>query len=178
MDVLLADLDPHSQTATEWASERRSDFPVVVQVDHVDMKALIDQAKDEGFDLVIFDCPPYINDVVYEASTLADYTLIPSQPEFAPIRTLGRIVEVVSDPYAVVLNGCHPARLGNETQKTREARVAVLNAGIRVAPQAISRRIDLTDALNSGGSVFEYDMQGKASVEVQSLYEWVKEELR
>lgn len=178
MDVLLADLDPHSQTATEWASERRSDFPVVVQVDHVDMKALIDQAKDEGFDLVIFDCPPYINDVVYEASTLADYTLIPSQPEFAPIRTLGRIVEVVSDPYAVVLNGCHPARLGNETQKTREARVAVLNAGIRVAPQAISRRIDLTDALNSGDSVFEYDMQGKASVEVQSLYEWVKEELR
>jgi len=177
-DTLIADLDEHSQTATEWATERGEETPAVVQVDIEDISALKEQAKSEGFDLLIFDCPPYVNEVVAEVTKLADFTLIPSQPEFPPVRTLARVIDKVAEPYAVVLNACPPKRNGIETGKTKEVRGLLLSNEIPASPVSICRRTDMTDALNSGHSVFEYEPEGKAANEINELFKWLMGEIK
>ena len=57
-ETLLADLDPHSQTAAEWGSERTQALPVIIRATADDLAALLAQAEDEGFDLVLLDLPP------------------------------------------------------------------------------------------------------------------------
>jgi len=177
-ETIIADLDEHSQTASEWALERGKGKPVVVQVEIVDLSKLVQQAKDEGFDFLIFDCPPYINEVVAEVTKVADFTLVPSQPEFPPVRTLARVIEKVSEPYAVVLNACQPKRNGIETSKTKEVRSLLENNEIPASPVSICRRTDMTDALNSGDSVFEYEPEGKAATEIKELFKWVLGEMK
>lgn len=175
MDVLVADLDPHSQTAAEWASERELDTPLVVKANTQDIVQLTAQAKEEGFDLLIFDCPPYVDDVVKVATEVADYTLIPAQPRFADIRTLPRVIDNVAPPFAVVLNACQVGLNGQESSKTREARMLLEEAGIFVAPLHITRREAFADALNGGTAVYEFEPGGKAAKEIDRLWSWLQE---
>jgi len=175
MDVIIADLDPHSQTAAEWAFERPFDKPSVVSSDAEDIEALQKQASDEGFDLLILDCPPYVDDVVMMATRISDFTLIPAQPRFADIKTLPRVIESVAEPYAVVLNACTPGPHGMETAKTLEVRRVLEAGGIPVAPLHITRREAFADALMGGEAVNEFDPEGKASHEVKTLWKWLRE---
>ena len=174
LEIIVADLDPHSQTAKEWALERSSEQPMVVTAHTKDIKDLQKQAKEEGFDLLIFDCPPFVDDVVREATRLADYTLIPAQPRFADIRTLPRVIGNVHEPYSVILNACTPGLHGGESTKTREARKVLEDADIQVAPLHITRREAFADALNDGSAVYEFEPQGKAAREVDILWKWLK----
>jgi len=174
MDTIVADLDPHSQTSAEWAAERSLEQPLVVTAHAEDIQALQKQAEGEGFDLLILDCPPYVDDVVQMATQVADYTLIPAQPRFADVRTLPRVIESVKEPYAVILNACTPGPNGMETSKTREVRHLLEDAGIPVAPLHITRREAFADALNGGEAVNEFDPEGKASHEVKTLWKWVQ----
>lgn len=175
-DTLLADLDPHSQTSAEWASERQSDKPLVLTAHAEDIEALQTQAMSEGFDLVIMDCPPYIDKIVKTATKAADFTLIPAQPRFGDIRTLPRVIESVHPPYAVMLNVCPPGHIaGEEATKTKEARQLLEEAGIRVAAPSITRREAFADALNGGEAVVEFDTHGKAADEIRTLWNWIKE---
>ena len=176
IETIIADLDPHSQTAAEWASERSSEQPMVVTAHADDIEVLQKQALDEGFGLLILDCPPYVDDVVRLATKLADYTLIPAQPRFADIRTLPRIIGNVHKPYSVILNVCTPGLHGGESTKTREARAVLEDAGIPVAPLHITRREAFSDALNGGTAVFEFEPEGKAAREVAVLWKWLKEQ--
>jgi len=177
-EVLIADLDPHSQTAAEWASERSSERPVVIKLSTKDIETLKQQAIDEGFDLLILDCPPYIDDVITQATKFSDFTLIPAQPRFADLRTLPRVIEKVHPPFAVVLNSCTPGFSGQESSKTSEARRLLIQSGIPVSQVSLIRREAFTDALNGGKAVVEFESYGKAANEVNKLWSWLQEELK
>jgi chromosome partitioning protein len=177
LDTLIVDLDKHSQTASEWAVERDLGAPSVVQADIDDISSLKDQAQKEGFDLVIFDCPPYVDDVVTQVTKFSDFTLIPTQPEFPAVRTLARVIDRVSEPYSVILNGCQPKRNGLETTKTLEVRNLLVSNSIPVSPISICRRIDMSDALITGRSVFEYEPDGNSAQEINNLLKWLLGEL-
>jgi len=178
VDTLIADLDPHSQTSAEWALEREAEVPVVVTAHADDIKTLQQQAKEEGFGLLILDCPPYIDKVVKQATEIADYTLIPAQPRFADLRTLPRVIENVAPPFSVVLNVCTPGINGQESSKTREARKLIEESDIPISRVSIVRREAFSDALNGGEAVIEFESQGKAAKEIQDLWEWLQEELK
>lgn len=175
-NVLLVDLDLHSKTAYEWALERKYSTPVVVEASLSEAKQLISQAENEGFDLVIFDCPPYFDDVVKEITKIVDLVVIPSQPEFGPIRAIGRIMDEIPGDFSIVLNLCQHGLNGCESAKTKEARELLENSSVSVAPVSITRRVALTDALNGGDSVFEFESQGKAAKEIKKLYEFLIKE--
>jgi len=177
LEVIVADLDPNSQTSAEWASERTSQTPIVVRAHTDDIKDLKNQAQDEGFHLLILDCPPYIDKVVMNATKIADYTLIPSQPRFADLRTLPRVIENVDPPYSVILNACTPGLSGQESSKTREARLILKQENIPTSNISIVRREAYSDALNGGEAVIEFQSQGKAAKEISNLWSWLQEEL-
>lgn len=177
-EVIIADLDPHSQTSAEWASERTSQRPVVVRVNTSDIEDLQKQAENEAFDLLLLDCPPYIDDVVTQATKYSDYTIIPAQPRFPDLRTLSRVIEKVHPPYSVVLNSCTPGLSGQDSSKTREAKLLLKQSNIPVSHISIIRREAFTDALNGGEAVVEFESNGKAAFEIQRLWGWLQEELK
>ena len=175
-NVLLVDLDPHSKTATRWAENRVSKDPVVVQAELGDIDALIKQAKDEQFDYVILDCPPYVNDVVSEVTKYADYTLVPTQPNFPDLQTLFEVVEQVEPPYSIVLSRTKSKRNGMEVSTMRDVRNLVIENNLPIYEGAITNRDDYSDALYNGESVNEFDSNSKSTQEVEQLYKWLKEQ--
>jgi len=176
LDVLVADLDPHSCTTAEWASERESQSPFVITADKDDLNQLKKQAEEEKFDLLLLDCPPYINDIVRIATKISDYTLIPSSPRFADLRTLPRTIISVEPPFAVLLNLCpHGNSIGIGSAKVFEARKLLKNNDIPTFKVSIVRREAFADALNGGQGINEYAPKSKAEKEIKDLFNCIME---
>ncbi|MCB1810646.1 MAG: ParA family protein [Candidatus Competibacteraceae bacterium] len=173
-ETLLADLDPHSQTVAEWAGEREQSMPTVIRATADDIHALQHQAESENFDLLVLDCPPYLDAVAKAATAAADFTLIPAQPRFADIRVLPRVIETISPPFAVVLNACTPGLNALPSSKTLEVMALLQDHRIPVASPWITRREAFADALNGGQAVQEFDTHGKAAAEIHRLWDWLQ----
>src|SRR3954449_3480130 len=64
----------------------------------------------------------------------------------------------------------------NHASKITEEAVAVLTtAGIRVGPVRLVRRMDLVSGLPAGQAAVEWHPSGKASLETQELWQWVRQ---
>lgn len=176
-DVLVADLDPFSRTLTHWAENRESETPTVFQAIADDVRDLKEQAEKEGFDLLIFDCPPFVSDAVIDATAISDFTLVPCAPTFPEVQSLMDVIDKVHAPYSVVLNNCQPGQSGYEHLKTREIRTVLKDAEVPVSPVSVVRRVSYQDALSSGQAVGEFEPKSKACTEMKQLWKWVEKQL-
>ena len=165
-EVLLVDLDQHSASVAEWASARTDEKPLAVTAHFSDVSALHQQATDEGFDLLILDCPPYINPETLQASEIADITLLPVAPRFTEISGLPRDLGLVSPPYCVILNSC--------TSAAEEIREMLREIDIPVSPVHFTRLEAFTETLDYGQGVTEYEKYGEAAGQIRALLEWLK----
>ena len=172
-DTLLVDLDKKSSTVAEWASIRTDKQPLVVTAEVSDITELHQQAIDEGFDLLILDCPPYINDETDQITKLADFTILPTSPRFAELCTLPRDIDKIHQPYSVVLNSCTPDPVNKTSFKTEQVFQILNDSGITVSPVHITRLEAFTEALNYGQGVTEYLSKGKASKQIKMLLDWL-----
>lgn len=172
-DTLLVDLDHHSSTVAEWASIRTDKHPLAVTAKVSDITELQQQATDEAFDLLILDCPPYLNDDTDLITKLADFTILPTSPRFADICTLPRGIEKIHQPFSVVLNSCTPDAVGQTSFKTAQVYQMLNDSGIPVSPVHIIRLEAFTEALNYGHGVTEYQSNGKASKQIKMLLDWL-----
>ena len=172
-DTLLVDLDKKSSTVAEWASIRTDKQPLVVTAEVSDITELHQQAIDEGFDLLILDCPPYINDETDQITKLADFTILPTSPRFAELCTLPRDIDKIHQPYSVVLNSCTPDTVNKTSFKTEQVFQILNDSGITVSPVHITRLEAFTEALNYGQGVTEYLSKGKASKQIKMLLDWL-----
>ena len=172
-DTLLVDLDKKSSTVAEWASIRTDKQPLVVTAEVSDITELHQQAIDEGFDLLILDCPPYLNDETDQITKLADFTILPTSPRFAEFCTLPRDKDKIHQPYSVVLNSCTPAPVNKTSFKTEQVFQILNDSGITVSPVHITRLEAFTEALNYGQGVTEYLSKGKASKQIKMLLDWL-----
>ncbi len=173
LETLLVDLDSISSTASEWASNREQEQPVVVTAELSDIAELHQQATDESFDLLILDCPPYLTDEILEISAVADFTLLPVFPRFSELQSLSKYINLLNQPYSVILNSCVADSDVEEALKTSEVQTMLEEHDIPVSPVHITRLEALTDALNSGYAVCEYQAEGKAAIQIHQLLEWV-----
>jgi len=174
LETLLVDLDSFSNTASEWASIRQKEQPVVVTAELSDIPELSQQAKEERFDLLILDCPPYITEEVLEASQVADYTLLPIPPRFPELQSLSKFIDVLDNSYFAVLNSCVPDSDDADSFGLSEVRQMLEDHNILVSPVHISRLEAFTDALNIGIAVSEYEKGGEANGQIEELLDWVK----
>ena len=168
-EVLLVDLDHNSASVAEWASARTDKQPLAVTAQLSDVAALHQQAADEGFDLLILDCPPYINPETLQASEIADITLLPVAPRFTEISGLPRDLGLVPQPFFVVLNSCNP----DDDSGAEEVRKMLEEIAIPVSPVYFTRLEAFTTALDYGHGVTEYVGDGEATGQIRTLLEWI-----
>ena len=174
LETLLVDLDDISKTASDWASIRQEEQPLVVTAEMPDVAELYQQANEEKFDLLILDCPPYLTEKVMEVTRIADCALLPLPPRFPKLQSLSKFVDELGDNCYIILNSCVPDSDDTDSFGLAEVRQMLEEHDVQVSPVHISRSEALSDTLNTGTGVCEYEKGGEAAGEIKALLDWVK----
>src|SRR4051794_12854177 len=169
--TVLLDLDPQA-TAAKWGDKRQGNPPDVVAAQAGRLVRLLDDARRQGAAVAIIDTAPAADTAGLEAVKAADLVLVPCQPSDFDLGAVGATVRVAEQiagkPSWVVMNAVPP------TSRITEEAIAVLTeAGVRVAPARLIRRLDFVNGLPVGQSATEWNPKSKAAAEVRELWEWV-----
>lgn len=168
--VALFDSDPQ-QSACVWSRARNVEQPIVAAVPPTKLKAAIDKAKKDGFDLVIVDTAPNAGTDAVDAASLATKVVIPVRPSVFDLSAARRTIDIarqVSVDALLVLSAC-PHR----APEIGMAREALGLSGLPVAKTAIGDRRPFARAVQSGRSVLEFEPGGKAAEEINALLDEV-----
>lgn len=172
--TVLVDTDPQG-SAVAWWRRRQSDSPHLVEASVLQLPTVQSQAREQGLSLLVVDTAPRCD--VKALTQMASFVLIPCRPSPFDLDAIGEVVELVSlsrTPAAIVLNACPPGRGAREASVVKEAREALAGGPIPVAPMSIGQRSSLSHALITGQAVTEFEPEGKAAAEIQSLWKWIK----
>jgi chromosome partitioning protein len=165
----IIDLDPQG-TAASWG-DRRQAAPEVVSGQAARLAVLIDAARVNGADLLILDTAPNADQTALRAAQVADLVLIPCRAatfDLEAIQTTLTLGQLAQKPSYVVLNAV-PPRSGIG----REAAGGLASRGAAVAPIMLSQRAAFTHGVIDGRTAQEFEPDGKAAEEIESLYTWL-----
>lgn len=172
--VMILDADPQG-TATAWYESRDADGPELVAVAGGEIERAVALFSGKGFDLVFIDTPARAEPVNAEAARAADYCIVPCRPTLPDMRAQKATVasiEGIGRKACFVLTHVPPR--GSREQEAARG-LAVL--GLAVAPVLVGYRAAYPDAYAKGQSVTEYEAEGKASIEMRGLWEWISKRL-
>lgn len=170
----LFDLDPQA-SASLWADHRGEGFPAVMPAQYPRLVALLKQAETQGAGLVILDTPPEADTIANAAAEHADAILIPCRPSALDLNAIGasvRIARAVGKIPFVVINAA-PTQ-GTEVE---EMRIALLSAGVEVAPIVLHQRKAYSARMQEGRTATEIEPKGKAAEEIRALFLWLCEKV-
>jgi chromosome partitioning protein len=171
--VLLIDADPQG-SALDWSTERTAppNFPVIglpKPTLHREIGVI-----GQGYDWVVIDGPPRVNDLSRSAIAASDLVLIPVQPSPFDVWAAQEIIDIVNEcavlkPSLVtrfVINRLFPnTTLGTEVQEALAGfNVTTLNTFIR-------NRTEYAKAARSGLTAIETEPRGPAAHEMNALVE-------
>jgi len=125
------------------------------------LKSALESAT--GYDFVLMDCPPNLGLLTLNAMTAAHELLVPVQPEFLALQSLGKLTETV----AVMRSGWNPDLTISGIVLTRYQRTKKLNREIRrniqdyfgdvVLDTVIRENVSLAEAPSFGQDIFTYN---------------------
>jgi chromosome partitioning protein len=174
--VAVIDLDPQT-TAANWSDRRGRETPAVVSCQVARLAQVLEAAEKGGADLAIIDTAGKSTDALIAAAKVADFVLIPVQPQLYDVETLASIKDVLmlagKPPAAVMVNRA-PVQ-GRRHIETRDAAAA---QGFEVCPVVIFARAAHGDAGNLGQTAAEYEPAGKAAQEMTDLYIYIARSLK
>jgi chromosome partitioning protein len=179
LKVLLIDLDPQA-SATAWWRRRSAQFPSLLQGQSEDLEQILSTAQNQRYDLAVIDTAPHNAEGAGVTARLSDYVLIPSRPAILDLDAIGASTELVLRLGAkaeILLNACPPPTRYGTPQIVLEARQALVVYGIPVSEVTISQRAAFSHALIDGRAVNEYDGRGKAALELERLWQGIKQDL-
>ena len=107
--------------------------------------------------------------------------VIPTRAAILDLRAIRATVEIARRAKArsvVVLNAVPAGRGVAEASIVSEARRALAAYGLPLAPVVVTQRAALSHALNDGRAVTEFEPDGKASAELQTLWSWLDDQAR
>ena len=175
--VVLVDTDPQ-RSAAAWARTREADRPELIETEAGEIGPTVRGIRATGADLIIIDSMPSVASDVTSIARQANLVLIPCRPSILDLRAVGGTVALVKQQARVeaviVLNAVASRRGAGEATATRQARQALAQYGLPVAPTTIGYRVDLAHALAWGLSVEEFAPQSKAAAEVRALADLVE----
>jgi chromosome partitioning protein len=174
LTTALFDLDQQA-SAELWADSRGESVPAVVGAKAPRLAALLDQARQQGADLVIIDTPPEAAESATAAAKLADAALIPCRPsglDLAAIPASIRIVQSAGKPFFVVCNAA-PVQ-GSEVD---EMRAALAASGVEMSPVVLHQRKAYSAQMHEGRTASEAEPKGKAAEEIRTLFLWICEKV-
>lgn len=170
--TVLFDLDPQASAAV-WGDSRAEDFPTVHPAQAARLPILLNQAREQGADLVILDTPPEADRIASDAADQADAILIPCRPSALDLKAIPATVRVArasGKPFFVVVNAA-PVQ-GPEVEEMQETLAA---SGIEVAPIILHHRKPFSARMQEGRTAQEIDPRGKAAEETRALFLWICE---
>ncbi len=179
LKVLLVDVDPQA-SATAWWRRRTQLQPALIQSNGQRLGQALTTAKGQDYDLVIVDTAPHSSEESSASARLSDYVCIPTRPAILDLDAIGASTTLVADigvDATIILNGCPPPTRYGEPSILKEAREALKVYGIPVCNTAVSQRAAFSHALIDGRAVSEFDKNGKAAREIDSLWSTLKTEL-
>lgn len=171
----ILDLDPQTNAAN-WRDRREAEGPAVESIQPGRLRQTLKAAEATGAAFVFIDTPGKSDTAAIEAARVADLVLIPVRPQIFDLETLAAVrdaLRVAGNPPAyVVLNGIHPSA----TRSPSEQRDVIANAfGLPVCPVHLSHRAVYAEAPASGRGPQEIDPDGKASIEIEALFAFVRD---
>ena len=171
--VALVDTDPQGSLA-KWWNVRETPEPAFIQSVFSNLFSDLDQARNEGFRLVVVDTPPAVTRAIAEVVSFADLVVVPTRPSPHDLRAVGPTVDIVEakkKQMIFVINGATArARI------TSEAAVALSQHGT-VAPTMVHHRVDFAASMIDGRTVLESNPTGRSSKEIKELWSYMKERL-
>jgi chromosome partitioning protein len=173
--ALIIDTDPQA-SASEWASWRKGDPPEVIDSAPPRLAVKIALARSQGATFIVIDTPPHADLAASKAVEAADLVLIPCRPsafDLAAIRTTGQLVKLLGKPAALVFTA-GPARA---PKIYADATALVESFGIYVCPHHIADRAAFRHASAAGQTVFEFEPNGRAAAEIETIHMWLCEQL-
>lgn len=173
----IIDLDPQG-TAASWGDRRtakpapaEAGGPEVISGHAIRLAALIDAARANGADFLVLDTAPNADQTASLAARAADVVLIPCRAaafDLEAIETTLLLTKAASKPAYVVLNAVPP-----RSSICDEAAARLAGQGAQVAPYRLTQRAPFAHGVIDGRTAQEFEPQGKAAAEIQTLYKWV-----
>ncbi len=171
--VALIDTDPQGSLA-EWAEERASATPLLVQCSSHKLSQQIKVRREAGTKLMVIDTPPAIKAAIAQVISASDLVVIPMRPSAHDLRAVGKTIEIAENlgkPFVFVVNGAHPtARI------TMQAVLALSEHG-PVAPSIIHQRMDFAASAIDGRAVMEVAGRSRSPAEIANLWQYLKSNL-
>lgn len=175
--TLLIDADPQGSLAF-WYERRAAEAPLLAKVGAVDVSATLADAEAEGIAWTIIDSPPHNAPLIGSLMSRATITIVPVRPGPFDLAAVGATLDMARSlkaPIACVLNACPPITRENETAIVAEARALLTEMGAPVLPGQVSQRASLSHALITGQSVNEFEPDGRAAREIETMWSAVVE---
>ena len=177
--TLLADTD-RQHSAVEWRRERKILTPVVEPVKPGALFARQQDAARTGFDLLVVDTGPSIEEDVEQAVRCADFCLVVARPNFFDIRAVAEsaaLADRFHRPVAFVLNQAPHRQDSIEAPVLMESVKALRSLGFPVLPIGLRSRVAYQTAAATGGAAQERDPDGTAGSEMVALWRHVSDRL-
>jgi chromosome partitioning protein len=162
----LIDTDPQG-SLTLWHRMRKSAEPVLKNGLH-NLSQTIETAQQEGVEWVLVDTPPLVSHEVSEAISSATLIVIPARPNVFDLNAITETIAVArsaTKPFAVILNGVLPKRLGSEASTVMRARQSLADLGAPVWSGQITQRANLALTLSEGLGAHEYNVDAKSAAD-------------
>jgi chromosome partitioning protein len=171
--VALIDTDPQGSLA-KWWNCREAPTPAFLHSAFTNLVHDLDEARAQGFKLIIVDTPPAVTKAISEVVSFADLVVLPTRPSPHDLRAVGPTIDICDarkKPMIFALNAATPrARI------TMEAAVALSQHGT-VAPVTIYNRTDFAASMIDGRTVMEIEPEGKSAEEIRGLWEYIEQRL-
>ncbi|MCJ2065864.1 ParA family protein [Methylobacterium sp. J-088] len=170
--TLLIDADPQGSLAF-WYDRRAAETPLLVKATGNEIEGTLADARSEGIAWTIIDSPPHNAPLIGSLMSRATVTVIPVRPGPFDLAAVGATLDMarkLKAPIACVLNACPPITREAETAITAEARALLTEMGAPVLPGQVSQRASFSHALITGQSVTEFEPDGRAAREVDTMW--------
>ena len=168
----VLDLDPQA-SATGWGDSRAAATPAVISLQASRLGKALDTAARDGDALALIDTAPHSADAAVSAAEAADLILIPCRAGILDLRAIAataRIARLAGVPAHAVLNHAPP----RAPRVEEDAREAVRQHGLDLAPVVLHQRAAFVHALTLGQTASEFEPDGKADAEVRALFGWMR----
>ena len=179
--VVALDLDPQASLVS-WGERRKAaNTPNKLVIEPLEserlplLHAILAGLAEVGFTIAVFDTAA--NSATARLVALAaDICLLPTRPTRLDVDVTAatfRAACLAERKAALLVNQCPPAY---PSLRTSEAAKALTRFAVLAAP-TLGARMDFQDAIAIGLGVTEYACEGKAALEIEALWAWIRAQL-
>ena len=170
--TMILDLDPGQLTCLKWsarAAEEGQDTAPVTSVDGAALRRDLLRLAEDGYEVVIIDCPPRQSRETREAIGAAHLILVPVSPGQGDLWAVEQTAELISElrgedvVLRAVLNRAQPS-----TGLSREMAPAIARH-LPLLGARLCNRVAFPEAMGAGMGVMTYEPNGRAALEAAAL---------